>query len=177
MKILCFGDSNTYGYDPRSYFGGRYPETQRWPELLAAQTGWQVANGGENGRCIPRSAALPGGFDRVVIMLGTNDLLQGASPESAAARMETFLQGLGTPPASLLLIAPPPLQPSAWVEEESLPAASRRLAVLYKELAARLGVPFADAGAWGVSLAFDGVHFTPQGHAAFAAGLMKELWR
>ena len=24
MKILCFGDSNTYGYDPRGYFGGRY---------------------------------------------------------------------------------------------------------------------------------------------------------
>ena len=24
-RILCFGDSNTYGYDPRSYFGSQYP--------------------------------------------------------------------------------------------------------------------------------------------------------
>ena len=25
MTLLCYGDSNTYGFDPRSYFGGRYP--------------------------------------------------------------------------------------------------------------------------------------------------------
>ena len=42
MKILCFGDSNTYGYDPRGYFGGRYDD--RWPEVLAALTGWDVVN-------------------------------------------------------------------------------------------------------------------------------------
>ena len=29
MKVICFGDSNTYGYDPRSYFGGRYPRDSR----------------------------------------------------------------------------------------------------------------------------------------------------
>ena len=35
MKMLCFGDSNTYGYDPRSYFGGQYPAQHRWVDLLA----------------------------------------------------------------------------------------------------------------------------------------------
>ena len=34
MKIICYGDSNTYGYDGDSAFGGRFPETERWPELL-----------------------------------------------------------------------------------------------------------------------------------------------
>ena len=29
MKILCIGDSNTYGYDPRSYLGDRYPAEVR----------------------------------------------------------------------------------------------------------------------------------------------------
>ncbi len=33
-RILCFGDSNTYGYDPRSYLGGRYPASVRWTALL-----------------------------------------------------------------------------------------------------------------------------------------------
>ncbi|HIT31090.1 MAG TPA: lipase, partial [Candidatus Scatomorpha stercoravium] len=42
MKAVCFGDSNTWGYDPRSYFGGRYGEADRWPEILAAATGWEV---------------------------------------------------------------------------------------------------------------------------------------
>ena len=55
MRVLCFGDSNTYGYDPRSYFGGRYPAISRWVDLLAAKTGWDVINAGENGREIPRS--------------------------------------------------------------------------------------------------------------------------
>ena len=38
MKVICYGDSNAYGYDPRSYFGSRYEEP--WPELLARETGW-----------------------------------------------------------------------------------------------------------------------------------------
>ena len=29
MKIICFGDSNTWGYDPRSYLGERYPKDVR----------------------------------------------------------------------------------------------------------------------------------------------------
>ena len=32
MNIICFGDSNTYGYDPRGYFGGRYGADCRWVE-------------------------------------------------------------------------------------------------------------------------------------------------
>ena len=36
MKILCFGDSNTYGYDPRSFLDDRYPADVRWnPDLSA----------------------------------------------------------------------------------------------------------------------------------------------
>ena len=31
MKVICFGDSNTYGYDPRSFLGDRYGPTDRWP--------------------------------------------------------------------------------------------------------------------------------------------------
>lgn len=49
------------------------------------------------------------------------------------------------------------------------------LAGLYRALAERLGIRFADAGAWGVSLAYDGVHLTGPGHRAFAAGLRRAL--
>ena len=51
MKLWCFGDSNTYGYDPCGFFGGRYAAP--WPELLAEKTGFQVINDGKNGRMIP----------------------------------------------------------------------------------------------------------------------------
>ena len=51
MRILCFGDSNTYGYDPRSYFGEPYSEP--WPEVFSKKSGYQVFNAGQNGREIP----------------------------------------------------------------------------------------------------------------------------
>ena len=35
MNVICFGDSNTYGYDPRSYLGGRYDPDSRWVDILA----------------------------------------------------------------------------------------------------------------------------------------------
>ena len=53
MKVICFGDSNTYGYDPRGYFGGRYDADSRWVDILSVETGWTVCNMGQNGREIP----------------------------------------------------------------------------------------------------------------------------
>lgn len=44
MRILCYGDSNTYGYDPRGFFGDRYPKESRWVDILAQRTGWQIQN-------------------------------------------------------------------------------------------------------------------------------------
>ena len=33
-NVLCYGDSNTYGYDGRDPFGGRLPANARWVDLL-----------------------------------------------------------------------------------------------------------------------------------------------
>ena len=38
MKVICFGDSNTYGYDPRPLDGGRYDASCRWVDILEAKT-------------------------------------------------------------------------------------------------------------------------------------------
>ncbi|MGM9618326.1 MAG: GDSL-type esterase/lipase family protein [Oscillospiraceae bacterium] len=185
MRVLCFGDSNTYGYDPRSRLGGRYPAESRWVDLLAQKTGWQVQNAGENGREIPRrpqelqrfgqllSKALP--VDMLVVMLGTNDLLQGADAPTAAARMEAFLTQIPFSRGNVLLLAPPPMKPGTWVTEPRLLSDSVRLAEEYRALAERLGVRFADAGCWNMELTFDGVHFTEAGHKAFAEGLCRLL--
>ena len=46
---------------------------------------------------------------------------------------------------------------------------------VFDEAKLALGIRFADAGKWNISLAYDGVHFTEQGHRAFAAGLLEVL--
>ena len=176
MNVICFGDSNTYGYDPRCYFGGRYDADSRWVDILATATGWTISNMGQNGREIPSAApAFPADTDLLIIMLGTNDLLQGQSPEQAAERLARFLSSVSMDRKKILLIAPPPVALGAWVPSQHLIDDSHAFAQLCQALAEQIGIRFADAGKWDIPLAYDGVHFTEQGHRAFAAGLLEEL--
>ncbi len=176
MKVICFGDSNTYGYDPRGYFGGRYDADSRWVDILAAETSWIVCNMGQNGREIPFAApAFPADTDLLIVMLGTNDLLQGRSPEQAAERLERLLLDIPLDRSKILLIAPPTMILGEWVPSQQLIDDSHTFARLCQHLAKQRGIRFADAGKWDISLAYDGVHFTEQGHKAFAARLLEEL--
>ena len=186
-RVLCFGDSNTFGYDPRSYLGSQYPPEVRWTGRLEA-AGWRVLNAGQNGRCVPGPKEFPAvsallrrsqPLEAVTVMLGSNDLLQepSLSPRELAGRMERFLEGIreAANPARLLLIAPPPMRPGTWVQDRETLERSAQLGPCYARLAQALGISFADAGAWSIPLAFDGVHFLPEGHAAFARGLLPLL--
>ena len=165
QRVFCFGDSNTFGYDPHSMFGDAYPDAVRWTGLLANEQRVMI-NGGQNGLCIPgegsygplASLIRSREPDLLVVMLGTNDLLEGASADAAAARilrLGAFLKGAleGLP---VLLVAPPRLRPGTWVSE-----AARRESE-------KLGFGFADAGSWELPLAYDGVHLTEEGHRRFA---------
>ena len=40
MRVLCFGDSNTWGYIPGT--GGRYASDVRWTGVLKQLTGFEV---------------------------------------------------------------------------------------------------------------------------------------
>ena len=181
MRILCFGDSNTYGYDPRGFFGDRYDARDRWVDLLAEQTGHECINAGVNGREIPRNPyALRlltehAPVDVFLVMLGTNDLLQGASAKEATARMEVFLNQFLSHCKWILLVAPPPMKRGAWVPSDELASESIQLAEEYYLLAEKLSIPFIDTRHWSIELTFDGVHFTEGGHHTFAKNLGTEL--
>lgn len=181
MLIFCFGDSNTYGFDPRSYIGSRYAKNARWPELLNEATGIPVITDGENGREIPRReielACAASAFIRLkpddlpIVMLGTNDLLAGASAQTAGARMEAFLSRI---PCRHPVIVAPAMDTGEWTTPEMI-AENVRLAAVYRELAERRGLAFVDASGWDIPLCFDGVHFTEAGHRIFSEKLLADL--
>jgi hypothetical protein len=52
--ILCYGDSNTWGYEPAT--GKRFPEDMRWPGVLARElgSGFRVIEEALNGRTTVR---------------------------------------------------------------------------------------------------------------------------
>ena len=187
-RIVCYGDSNTYGYDPRSCLGGRYPETIRWTALLKSE-GWEIIDEGMNGRSIPRldreieaamRTILRANGSALVVMLGSNDLLQfpGITAEVCGGRIEKFLSTVlaeARDSVKVLMVAPPPMKPGAWVSDPSTLKESHRLAGCYQTAAQRLGAAFANAGEWGIELAYDGVHFSEKGHRAFAQGMRAAL--
>ena len=133
--VLCYGDSNTHGYDCATLAGGRFPRDVRWPGVLAAALGpeHQVIEEGLNGRttiwddpyhpgrnglaylgpCLETHAPV----DVVVIMLGTNDTksILGRTAAEIAAGAGTLVDAVlrsGAGPAGaaprVLLVAPPP---------------------------------------------------------------------
>lgn len=194
--IICFGDSNTYGYDSRSFLGDRYPEDGRWPEILDARTAWTVRNFGKNGRCIPYFLPeITYVCDRLTqwkdeaspvwlwIMLGTNDILHNPqmTAESVTERMERFLkkimerEEIRNGSIRIRLISPVHLRRGQWVETDERCRESERLDDCYRGLAGKLGIAFTCAGDWDIPVLFDGVHFSEDGHRKFADCAIREL--
>lgn len=174
MKILCIGDSNTYGYDPRSYLGSRYPAEVRWTDQL---NGWDVINCGVNGMTIPREHSVYvrqiriNDPDLVIVMLGTNDLFRSLSAGQITDRMERFLDSIAGVSKQIMLISPPVLQYGEWVMDDDLVEESQDLGGFYRGLADRKDFLFADSAEWNIEMTYDGVHFSPEGHAVFAQKL------
>ena len=102
ITVLCYGDSNTYGYNPSNGF--RYPPDVRWTGRLQRLLGegYHVVEEGCNGRTTVYDDPLEGWkngidylkpclnshkpVDIVILMLGSNDLKEvfHASPEDIA---------------------------------------------------------------------------------------------
>ena len=182
--ILCFGDSNTYGYDPADYNNYSYPESKRWTSVAGRilGDGYRIINEGLNGRMLPNmryhaeyveklADKLIAG-DIYCVMLGTNDLLMHYSPDAKvpARRLEAFLEHM-KPIAdergfSILIIAPVPIGRQLDGDDRYY-AESIRMNEAFRTIAGVFGVSFADAALWQVELAFDKVHFSLKGHETF----------
>lgn len=135
--ILCFGDSNTWGFVPESIMEShprRHAHNVRWTGVLARElgAGFRILEEGQNGRTTVHDdpfalvrnakAVLPALLEShkplalVILMLGTNDLKNvfGVSPSEIATGAKWIAQsilssdaGTGNKPPRLLLMCPP----------------------------------------------------------------------
>lgn len=200
-KVFFYGDSNTYGYDPSGMMGGRYPRSSRWTTLLADSLAgeWTVAHDGMPGRTIPDAgrglnyvidslkSEMP--MDLFAVMLGTNDLLKMRKPDASkvAAKMDNLVRAAKEVLSSdILLIVPmqirftdpsctEPFVRGSNAYAQSCKDESRLLAVYYRNIAELYGIYYANAAAWDLDFAFDGVHLSEKGHAVFAEEMSKVL--
>ena len=143
----------------------------------------QISGAGLNGAAyLPAALGSHMPLDLVIIMLGTNDLWAdttrtpleiGLAAMALAARVKGSAGAAGTsyPAPDVLLIAPPPVAPSA--KEGSLAdylgeriEASREFGEVYDRLATAVGIAFLDAGDVVTIGGVDGVHFSEDNHSA-----------
>ncbi len=135
-RILCFGDSLTWGYDPVKRV--RFGEDSRWPTVLAARLGegYTVIEEGQNGRTIATDDPAEGEknglryirpcleshnpLDLVIVMLGSNDCKRkfAYSAMDIAGEMQIFLEKViaynhfrCADRFRILLLAPPHIGP------------------------------------------------------------------
>ena len=132
-RIICFGDSNTWGYNPLD--GSRYDENTRWPMVLQNLLGdeYQIIEEGQNGRTIAHSDPWEWGckcgmdyilpmveshkpFDLLIIMLGSNDLKAkfhlpagdiAGSLQNMLMKTKSFLQYQCGIQPKILIVSPP----------------------------------------------------------------------
>lgn len=183
--IVCFGDSNTHGYDAKA--NGRYPHSVRWTGRLQQLLGdkFLVREAGMSGRTTVFEDPLFEGLngfsaiyptlmthapvELLVVMLGTNDSKArfAVTPDNIAKGMCRLIEKAmmckeawqGKP--KVLLIAPPPIRPeyamSRVAGEMGAGCAekSKALGALYKELAAKLDIAFWDAAELGADVMND----------------------
>ena len=195
--VLCFGDSNTWGYSPLD--GSRHPHDVRWTGVLQRLLGsdYLVIEEGLNGRTnvtneeerpirsgldvlsILLESHRP--LDLVVIMLGTNDLKHdfNLSAEEIAdgarqvCRSVIDCEYLVDPP-QILLISPTHVELMTEEEQDIFIGAiekSRELARHYQVVAEDLGIHFLDASRIVVKTNLDGVHWAADQHKAFGGKL------
>ena len=133
-RILCYGDSNTWGYDPT---GKRYDEHTRWPMRMAELLGpgYAVVEEGFNGRTTVNDDPVEGGFksgvnylppclmshnplDVVAIMLGTNDTKRrfsltpmtiGQGVMQLVRACKIYGMDANAEPPHIIIVAPPPI--------------------------------------------------------------------
>jgi lysophospholipase L1-like esterase len=192
--VLCYGDSNTWGYVPGT--GQRYSCAERWPGVLQTALGpdYHVIEEGLNSRttvlddptrgpgrngltylgpCLHSHAPL----DLVVLLLGTNDLKHrfGLSAYDIAVNVTALLgviaqSGSGpdgkAPP--VLLLSPPHVGPLTALADifDGAPEKSRHLARHYRTVAEQTDCHFLDAAEVVTASPVDGVHWDVRAHAA-----------
>ncbi len=196
--IVAFGDSNTWGYDPKR--ATRFEPNVRWTGVMARELGpaHSVIEEGLNGRTtvfddpiepdrrgadyLPPCLRSHAPLDLLIVALGCNDMKMrfSASPgdnANGAVRIIRLARaaavGPGGAPPAILLVAPPPIARLTEFAEmfEGARQKSLLLAKRYRDVAERLNVGFLDAGAFVASSDNDGIHFEADAHAVLGRAM------
>lgn len=204
MRILCIGDSNTWGYNPEN--GWRHEN--RWTKVLQKlMPENEIVEEGMNGRTllsvdpfIKERCGIMGlkmllmshkPIDCVVVMLGTNELKNSfeCSADYVAKGTEEFIKVIldkvlwdrfSVP--RLLVVSPVLIREELIVNgdvfggyDEKSVLESQRMAVAIERVCQRYDVDFMNAADFAVASLVDNLHMDEENHGKLAVAINEKL--
>ncbi len=201
-KILCFGDSNTWGHNPADctqiprpwhvVAGELLPDCEITPDgRCGRSTKFDVPDMPDtNGLKTFREKYLAGenDFDLIIIMLGTNDLLNhfDCQPEETADTLAGYVrecrERFGADAPEILLVSPIEVRREVTLHpvfkelyDMSAIERSKRFAREISSAAAKEGAHFFDASTAAAASPIDGVHMEACEHERLAAAIAEQI--
>lgn len=201
-NILCFGDSNTWGYNPNTK--GRYPWGIRWTSRLQERLLSEDINIIEQGLCgrttvfedatrpnrkgvntLKEIFSVENDIDSVILMLGTNDCktYYGNTEEDIAEGVEACLDLVlkYIAPERILLVSPIQLGENVWKDEfdpefnKNSVLVSKKLKNAFEEAAKRKNVHFLAASEYAGPSEADQEHLDVKGHNDLANAIYDSI--
>ena len=185
-RILCFGDSNTWGLIPGT--DKRFADGVRWTSIIRndlEQSGYEIIEEGLCGRTTVFEDPDRIGRAGVIIMLGTNDCkpVYNADAETIAHGAERLIEQVRAYAGNcrVLLISPIELGNDVWQEgydpqfDAGSPAVSRNLKYTFAKVARKHGTDILAASDHAKPSSIDCEHLDENGHNALARAVEDKI--
>lgn len=200
-KVLCFGDSNVYGFIPEN--AKRYDKNNRWSGILQnlAQNKFEIIEAGCNNRTgftdNPAGKEQTGykilpnflekDLDCVVLAIGINDLqkVYNVNEDDIKIGIEKLIKIVRShcPYAKIIIASPSKIKNNilnsffASMFDETSIKKSDLIGDLYKKAATENSCYYIDLGKIASVSDIDGLHYEPEEHKKIADAMFKTLCR
>ena len=198
-KIICYGDSNTFGYNPKD--GSRFDENIRWTSLLQKNLGaeYVVINEGMCDRTgfvnnpkgelfsapkhFPEFIKKSGNIDLLILWIGTNDLqfLYNISLSTIERGLENLIKLAKTKAKKILIIPPVILNENIlkgafnYQFDKTSIVKSREVGIVYKKITEIYNCKLFDINTIVKPSDIDGLHYNSNSHRIIANTLLKYI--
>jgi lysophospholipase L1-like esterase len=195
-KILCYGDSNTFGFIPKTC--GRYEKSERWSGMLSELLpNYEIIEEGMNNRTgfftNPEGLKQSGGdylsvylqnhkdIDICILSLGTNDaqIFYNLDEESIRKGLQRLIDTVHETNLRTEVVILPPVRIMPYIlnsgfsmmfDQESIKRNHNTLSV-FEQVAKENGCEFFDVNEIVTPSEADGLHYTKESHKLIAQHL------
>lgn len=196
-KILCFGDSNTYGYNPHS--GNRYDKNTRWTGVLQKLAGsdYEIIEAGGNNRTAfsdnPNGIQFTGyillpqylkeNYETIILAIGINDLQKFYNPSikefEKSIRYFVSITVEQAPESKLIMLSPSHIEENIlnsnfrFLFDKTSIEKSKKITAIYEKIAGEYNCKLLDLNKIVKTSKIDGLHYEPEEHKKIAESVIK----